>query len=248
MLSASAAYLWAMIAALALALIGARRLPSPALPLQRRLLLICVLLQGAALLVLIGRAGIPAYTLAAGLAGGILLRRMRQLRRARAVPAGSAALSELRRLTPGLIAFIRIALSSYEAPAAVLARYCRQVQPGRRPMQQLVDRALQLSEQQRLRPFAALAQTARRAGCRELIDAADALAQAEAYGSPVDDVLAAQQQTLEYLLQSEFRRLIRRRTVYLLLLTALSLVGGILINVLYVMTEGGRLLTELGFS
>lgn len=236
-----AAYLWALLAALGALLLGLQLLPATAA----------------------GRRGRTAVLISAGLTIGLLLDGSRSavgssgwavllllpaahiLRRRRGrAPVADAAV--LRRLTPGLIAFIRTALSGHEAPSAVLSRYSAQDVPARRPMQQLVIRALQLSEQQRLRPFAALAVTARTSGCRELLDAAEALAQAEAEGHPVEQVLAAQQLTLEYLLQSDFRRLIRRRSVYLLLLTAISLVGGILLNVLYVMTEGGRLFSQLG--
>ncbi|ABY34137.1 MAG TPA: hypothetical protein DEF43_08285 [Chloroflexus aurantiacus] len=147
---------------------------------------------------------------------------------------------ELRRLTPGLIGFIRVALGSFEAPSLLLRRYCAQATPRQAPMRSLVAEALALSEEQRMRPFAALAEVARRSNCRELIDATAALAQAEAEGTPVEMVLAAQQQTLEALLQGEFRRLIRRRTVYLLLLTAISLVVGILLNLLFVMVVGSE--------
>jgi hypothetical protein len=238
------AYLWALLAALGALLLGLQLLPATAA----------------------GRRGRAAVLISAGLTVGLLLDGSRYgagssswavlwlllpaaailHRRHGRAPAADAAV--LRRLTPGLIAFIRTALSGHEAPSAVLGRYSAQDVPARRPMQQLVIRALQCSEQQRLRPFAALAVTARTSGCRELLDAAEALAQAEAEGHPVEQVLAAQQLTLEYLLQSDFRRLIRRRSVYLLLLTAISLVGGILLNVLYVMTEGGRLFSQLGLQ
>ncbi len=147
---------------------------------------------------------------------------------------------QLRRLTPGLISFIRVALGSFEAPSILLRRYCAQATPQQAPMREVVADALALGDERRMRPFAALAEVARRYRCRELIDATAALAQAEAEGTPVEMVLAAQQQTLEALLQGEFRRLIRRRTVYLLLLTAISLVVGILFNLLFVMVVGSE--------
>ncbi|WP_298819234.1 hypothetical protein [uncultured Chloroflexus sp.] len=147
---------------------------------------------------------------------------------------------ELRRLTPGLISFIRVALGSFEAPSILLRRYCAQAAPRQAPMREVVAAALALGDEQRMRPFAALAEVARRYRCRELIDATAALAQAEAEGTPVEMVLAAQQQTLEALLHGEFRRLIRRRTVYLLLLAAISLVVGILFNLLFVMVVGSE--------
>jgi membrane-anchored glycerophosphoryl diester phosphodiesterase (GDPDase) len=59
-------------------------------------------------------------------------------------------------------------------------------------------------------------------------------------------VLAAQQQTLEQVLRDEFTRMLKRRTMYLLLTVAISLVIGILGNLLFVMTGGGSLLMNLG--
>jgi len=113
-------------------------------------------------------------------------------------------------------------------------------------MQALVAEALQTGADLRLRPFAALALAARARGCRELTDVVEALAQAEAEGARVDSVLAAQQETLELILQGEFKRMVRRRTMYLLLMVAVSLVIGILINLLFVMTSGGAALSQLG--
>jgi hypothetical protein len=152
----------------------------------------------------------------------------------------------LRRLTPGLIAFVRVAVGSFEAPIEILRRYTSR--PSRRlaPMQELVTEALRRGADLRLRPFAALSLVARERGCRELAEVAEALAQAEAEGGRVESVLAAQQETLEAILQGEFRRMVRRRTMYLLLMVAVSLVVGILINLLFVMTGGGSALARLG--
>ena len=69
--------------------------------------------------------------------------------------------------------------------------------------------------------------------------------QAEAEGGRIDTVLEAQQATLELILQSEFKRMLRRRTMYLLLMVAVSLVVGILINLLFVMTKGGSIFSTL---
>ncbi|MFV9507903.1 MAG: hypothetical protein AB4911_25425 [Oscillochloridaceae bacterium umkhey_bin13] len=152
----------------------------------------------------------------------------------------------LRSLTPGFVSFVRVALGSFEAPLAIMRRYIRRPRPQHAPMQELVTEALAVSADLRLRPFAALALVARSRGCRELTDVAEALAQAEAEGTPAETVLAAHQQTLELLLQGEFRRMVRRRTVYLLLMVAISLIVGILINLLFVMTGGGSALMRLG--
>lgn len=151
----------------------------------------------------------------------------------------------LRRLTPGLIGFVRVGLGSFESPAAILSRYVDQGRPRLAPMRRLVAEAVQVGRDRRLRPFAALAVAARPRGCRELTDVAEALAQSEAEGSPVETVLAAQQATLELILQSEFKRMLRRRTMYLLMMVAISLVVGILINLLWVMTGGGAAIGRL---
>lgn len=177
--------------------------------------------------------------LAAYLSLGLLLPRLPERRRAREAVA-------LRQLTPGFIAFVRVALGSFESPIEIMRRYVARPYARLAPMQALVAEALQISADLRLRPFAALAHTARSRGCRELSDVAQALAQAEAEGSPVEAVLAAQQATLELILQGEFKRMIRRRTIYLLLMVAISLVVGILINLLFVMTRGGSVFTHLG--
>lgn len=179
-----------------------------------------------------------AGALAAYLSFGIVMPRLPQLRREREA-------AELRRLTPGFVAFVRVALGSFEAPIAIMRRYVRRPNPRLAPMQNLVDEALAAGADLRLRPFAALSHVANSRGCRELSDVAATLAQAEAEGARAETVLAAHQETLELILQGEFRRLIRRRTMYLLLMVAISLVIGILINLLFVMTGGGSAFEQL---
>ncbi|NNJ12900.1 hypothetical protein EKD04_021465 [Chloroflexales bacterium ZM16-3] len=169
---------------------------------------------------------------------GLALPRQPEVRRQREAAA-------LRRLTPGMIAFVRVGMGSFESPTAILGRYVAQGHPRIAPMRALVAEAMQIGQDKRLRPFAALALAARPRGCRELTDVAEALAQSEAEGSPVETVLAAQQATLELILQSEFKREMRRRTMCLLLMVAVSLVVGILINLLWIMTKGGAALTQI---
>lgn len=204
-----------------------------------------VALAGMLLLAVLvgGPQGMPRLLLLAGalaayLGLGVALPRRPLVERQREA-------TRLRRLTPGFIAFVRVALGSFEAPIAVLRRYTARPAPRLAPMQLLVAEALQRSQDQRLRPFGALAAVARERDCRELIDLAEALAQAEAEGGPIESVLAAQQETLELILQSEFKRMLRRRTIYLLLMVAVSLVVGILLNLLFVMTGGGSVFSSL---
>jgi hypothetical protein len=148
---------------------------------------------------------------------------------------------ELRRLTPGLVSYVRVALAGYEAPATLLERYVARPQPRLLPMQAVVAEALTLVRERRLRPFDALRSVARARGCQELIDVAEALAQAEAEGSDAQAALAAHQATLEAILRDEFTRMLKRRTLWLLLVVAGSLVIGILGNLLYVMVAGSQL-------
>lgn len=150
--------------------------------------------------------------------------------------------ARLRTLTPGFISFVRVALGSFESPTDIMRRYTARPVKQYALMQDLVAESIKLGLDRRMRPFAALATVARERGCRELTDVTEALAQAEAEGGRIDTVLQAQQATLELILQSEFKRMLRRRTMYLLLMVAVSLVVGILINLLWVMTGGGSAL------
>lgn len=156
------------------------------------------------------------------------------------------AAANLRRLTPGFISFVRVGLRSFESPLEILRRYVLRPVPRWAPIQDLVTESIALGLDQRLRPFAAVNVVARQRGCRELMDVAEALAQAEAEGGSMLPVLEAQQTTLELILQSEFKRMLRRRTMYLLLMVALALVIGILLNLLFTMTAGGSVLFGLG--
>jgi hypothetical protein len=153
---------------------------------------------------------------------------------------------QLRTLTPGFISYVRVALSGYDPPATLLERYCARPAKRLMTMQQLVAEALTLMHEQRMRPFEALRAVARARGCQELTDVVEALAQAEREGSDVQEVLAAHAATLDAVLKDEFKRMLNRRTLYLLGLVAISLVIGILGNLLFVMTGGGSLVMNLG--
>ena len=62
----------------------------------------------------------------------------------------------------------------------------------------------------------------------------------------MQEVLAAHAATLEAVLKDGFKRMLNRRALYLLGMVAISLVVGILGNLLFVMTGGGSLLMNLG--
>ena len=152
----------------------------------------------------------------------------------------------LRQLTPGLVSYIQVSLAGGDPPMAILERYVARPHRRRALMQVVVDDALKMTRERYIRPFDAMQTVARARGCQELIDVCEALATAEAEGTDPQAVLAAQQHTLEAVLRDEFTRMLKRRTMYLLLTVAISLVIGILGNLLFVMTGGGSLLMNLG--
>lgn len=141
----------------------------------------------------------------------------------------------IRQLTPGFVSYVRVALAGYDSPAQILERYTGRLDPRSSAMREVTAAALEVMQRQRQRPFAALRDQARITGCRELIDLTEALAQAESEGAPIDKILQQHEQTLMALLDDEFKRMLKRRTMYLLLLVAISVVIGILGNLLYVM-------------
>lgn len=147
----------------------------------------------------------------------------------------------LRLLTPGFVSFVRVSLVGYDAPAIVLERYVARPDRRKAPLQALVREALTLVHERRMRPMAALQLVVREHQCVELRDVAEALAQAESDGSSVEAALAAHERTLLAILDDEFKRMLKRRTMYLLVLVALSLVIGILGNLLWVMVGGALL-------
>ena len=152
----------------------------------------------------------------------------------------------LRQLTPGLVSYIQVSLAGGDSPMIILERYIAKPNKNRALMQAVVADAVKMTRDRAVRPFDALRAVARARGCVALIDVSDSLATAEAEGTDPQAVLAAQQQTLELILRDEFTRMLKRRTMYLLLTVAISLVIGILGNLLFVMTGGGSVLSNLG--
>lgn len=148
---------------------------------------------------------------------------------------------QIRKLTPGFVSYVRVALAGFESPAQILERYTHRIDARSAPLRTVTAAALEVMQRQRQRPFAALRDQARVTGCQELIDLTESLAQAEAEGAPIEKVLQQHEQTLLALLEDEFKRMLKRRTMYLLLLVALSVVIGVLGNLLYVMVGSALL-------
>ncbi len=184
-------------------------------------------------------------TLALVSAGGIYLYLGLVIPR-RPIVQAQKARKRLRMLTPGFVSYVRVALAGHESPGDVLTRYVKRPRPKIAVMQAVVIEALQVMDAERVRPFAALARIARQRGCRDLIDVTESLAQAEAEGADVQAVLEAQELTLEQILRNEFTQMLKRRTLYLIALVAVSLVIGIVGNLLFVITGGGAVLMGTG--
>jgi hypothetical protein len=152
----------------------------------------------------------------------------------------------LRLLTPGFVSYVRVALAGYDPAAVVLERYAGRVDLRLAPMQRLAMEALALMHNRRMRPFEAFRSAVRARGCQELIDVAEALAQSEEEGTDPQAILEAHELTLAALLRDEFQRMLKRRTIYLLLLVAIAVVVGVLGNLLFVMVAGSGVLGQLG--
>jgi hypothetical protein len=146
------------------------------------------------------------------------------------------------RLTPGFIGYVRVALAGGEAPLHILAHYVEHAHPGLAPMRELVAAALVEARSSRRRGFAVLAELTRVRGHQSLAEAASILADAEERGIDADAALERYQHMLEGMLHDAFMRLVRRRSLALLGVSALSLVLGVVGNILFVMTDGGRAL------
>lgn len=141
----------------------------------------------------------------------------------------------IRRLTPAFISYVRIAVAGYDSPAVILERYSARTDKRSAPMREVTMAALRVMQQDKRRPFEALRDQARLTGCQELLDVAEAMAQAESEGANVTPALIQHEQTLRVVLENEFRQLLARRGMILMLLAAIGLVVGELGNLLFVM-------------
>lgn len=148
---------------------------------------------------------------------------------------------DIRSLLPGFINYLRVSIEGYDAPITLMERYVERPNERIAVLQNLVRDALRLHETRQLRPFEALFTVARMRKCQELIDVTEQLAQSERDGTSALAALEAFQKTLELILKNEFQRMLKRRMMYLMATVAVSLVIGILANLLFVMTKGGQL-------
>lgn len=196
----------------------------------------------SALLVLIASAGIDGMPrlLLATVAFAIYLYVGVVIPR-RPVTARQQEQRRLRRLTPSFVAYVRVALAGYDPPPLLLERYLLRLDDRYAPMQRVVADALHLVRDHGVLPFDALRRVARDRGCSELLDVAEALAQAEAEGSDPQTALLAQETTLNQVLYDEFRQMIERRKLYLLALAALAVVS-VLVQIIFVIVMGSNVM------
>jgi hypothetical protein len=147
----------------------------------------------------------------------------------------------LRQRIPGFISYVRVSMEGYDAPRTLMERYIARPNPRKADMQEVVREALRLQDTRRLMPFQALSLVARDRGCQELRDVADQLAQAERDGTDPLAALAAFEKTIEVILRDEFLRMLKKRTMVLLLVVGVAIVIGILGNIMFTMTAGGAI-------
>jgi len=144
----------------------------------------------------------------------------------------------IRRQTPSFTSYIRISVAGADSPMVLLERYVAVPEPRYAAMQAVVRDALLRIRSERRRPFEALLSVAREVDCRELIDVVEALAQAEEQGTDPRPALQSHQVTLQAVLRDERTRLLKRRNLMLTVMVALSVMVGVLGNLLYIMVFG----------
>ncbi|MGB9754893.1 hypothetical protein [Roseiflexus castenholzii] len=152
---------------------------------------------------------------------------------------------QIRRLLPSFLSYLRVSLSGYDTRPNIFKRYIQRNDRRLIAMQRVLSDALSLMESRRLLPFEALLQVARDRGVAELIDIAQVLAHSERQGSDPLPVLEQSNALLEQIQDDEFRQMIERRKLYLLALGAIAVVA-ILVQILFVLVIGGRVLERFG--
>lgn len=151
----------------------------------------------------------------------------------------------LARLTPSLISHLRIGLSTGDPPLALLRSYLAIPDHRLRPMQQVVEEALMIVNQQRVLPFAALATVAEAYGCEPLIDVTSLLRQSEQEGSSPLDALNRLQEAVDRMLYENFRLMLERRKMYLLGVSAVAVLA-VVGQILFVAIMGSGALDFVG--
>jgi hypothetical protein len=152
---------------------------------------------------------------------------------------------QIRRLLPSFLSYLRVSLSGYDTRPNIFKRYIQRNDRRLVAMQRVLIDALFLMDSRRILPFDALLQVARDRGVVELIDIAQVLAHSEQQGADPLPVLEQSGALLEQIQEDEFRQMIERRKMYLLALGAIAVVS-ILVQILFVLVIGGRVLERFG--
>jgi hypothetical protein len=158
------------------------------------------------------------------------------------IVAAQKEAKKLRSLTPGFVNYIAVCLAGRDNPSDLLARYIERFDDRLAAMQRVVTEALELREQRRYNAFEALRIVARQRRCQELVDVTEALAQSETEGTSPLKALDAQEGVLTAVLEDEFKQMLNRRQVYLMIMVALGLVFGVLGSILWFAVAGSSIL------
>ncbi len=169
--------------------------------------------------------GITAYVLA-----GLSLPRLPETNAKRRA-------SQIRRQLPAFVGFLRITLGQEPFPIAC-NRYLAVSHSRNRLMRDVVRRAIDRSQRMGIPLPSAFYDVAHQEECPELQYLADILKRSFEEGLDVRSLMEQQQQLLQSLLRNEFRRAIQQRGILLLLVTAISVIVGVLGNLLYVIIAG----------
>lgn len=143
---------------------------------------------------------------------------------------------QIRLLIPSFTSYLITSLSGYEPRPRTLERYVNRQDTRIAPMQKVVAKTLQLVQEGKL-PFQALLSVAQDYDIDELKDIAMLLAQSETKGTDPTEVLKDIKKTLDQILDEQFRTMIERRKLWLLLVSALAVVA-VLAQILFVVIAG----------
>lgn len=162
----------------------------------------------------------------------------------RPVQARKDAERALKRLTPSLINHLWIGLATGDPPMSVLRSYL--ARPDRRlaPMQHLIAETITLVDRERMLPFTALHEVTLRYPCVPLQDMAAILKQSEQEGSSPLDALARLRESVDRMIYEDFRLMLERRKMWLLLVTAFAVLA-VVGQILFVAVVGSDALSVL---
>jgi hypothetical protein len=147
---------------------------------------------------------------------------------------------------PAFVQKVRVGKRYQEDHTAILRSYVRRPDRMRQALQTIISEALTLAEREKVPAFAALLTVARERRCQELTDICAALASAEVQGSKgLDQTLAVYQEMLTAIRNDVVKRRIARNGLKLTGASAVGLVVGVWIQILWIMIAGSGILGGL---